>query len=53
MQESKLVMAGDSPLKKGKSKEASERDAGSRRGEASNPWLPENEGVLEEEINWT
>lgn len=38
MQESKLVMAGGSPLKKGKSKEASERDAGSSRGEASNPW---------------
>ena len=38
MQESKLVMAGDSPQRKGKSKETSERDAGSSRREASDPW---------------
>lgn len=35
MQESKLVMAGDSPLRKVKSEEASARGARSGRGHAS------------------
>lgn len=39
-EEWEFVMAGDLPLRKGKLKEMSERDAGSHRGagQTSNPW---------------